>query len=121
MKRLFVRFGVALASVGLIAGTGVASASPPPPAGYVTKTVKDAGLTVAVPETFTVVRATRKQAKAILDENPQLRRAGATVDSLRHLRRGLISAAMRSGSSVSRSPPTQKRTPTCPQRGFARN
>jgi hypothetical protein len=84
MKQLLVAFGVTLAGVGLIAGTGVASASPEPPPGYVTNTVKDAGLTVAVPETFTVIHLTREQAKAALEANTQLRGAGATVDDLRH-------------------------------------
>ena len=82
MKGLFVPFGVALVGVGLIAGTGVASASPEPPPGYETKTVKAAGLTVAIPETFKVIPLTRKQAKAFLDANPQARQAGGTVDIL---------------------------------------
>ena len=80
---MLVPFGVALAGVGLIVGTGVASASPPPPAGYVTKTVRDAGLTVAVPETFVDMRPTRKEAKAFLDANPDARDGGTTVDALR--------------------------------------
>jgi hypothetical protein len=84
-QRWLVRWSVILVALLVVVGGGwpayVGAAAGVPP-GYQRVPVKEAGISILVPDTWEITAYTRKQAQAMLDANPQLAEQGATVDDI---------------------------------------